>query len=162
MTVKNLGDGSGSVRDLKPGIRVFFEGPFGIFTARKVTRGLGHVVLVGGGVGIAPLLSLMDEFEDSVEIDVLFRVSTEEEIVMNRELDALATKRNAKVHYLIGSRKKHPMTAKDIMKYVPGFRYSDVYVCGPTPLVEAVREAAYACGVPKNRFHSEIFEFHAS
>ena len=162
VTVKNLGDGSGSVRDLKPGIRVFFEGPFGIFTARKVTRGLGHVVLVGGGVGIAPLLSLMDEFEDSVEIDVLFRVSTEEEIVMNRELDALATKRNAKVHYLIGSRKKHPMTAKDIMKYVPGFRYSDVYVCGPTPLVEAVREAAYACGVPKNRFHSEIFEFHAS
>ncbi len=162
ITVKNLGDGSESVRDLGLGTRVFFEGPYGVFTARKVTKGLGHVVLVGGGVGIAPLLALMDEFDDSVEIDVLFRVSTEEEIVLNRELDVLARKRDATVHYLVGSRKKHPMTAKDIMQYVPAFRYCDVYVCGPTPLVEAVREAAAACGVPRERFHAEIFEFHAS
>ncbi len=162
ITVKNLGDGSGSVMDLKPGTRVFFEGPFGIFTAGKVTRGLGHVVLVGGGVGIAPLLALMDDFDDSVDIDVLVRVSSEDQIGLNNDLDILAKKLGAQVHYLVGSRKKHPMTAKDIMKYVPAFRYSDVYVCGPTPLVEAVREAAIACGIPKGRFHAEIFEFHAN
>ena len=103
----------------------------------------------------------MDDFDDSVEIDVLFRVSTEEEIVLNRELDLLAKKRNAQIHYLVGPRKKHPMTAKDIMRYVPAFRYCDVYVCGPTPLVEAVREATKAVGIPKTRFHTEIFEFHA-
>ena len=162
ITVKNLGDGSGSVADIKPGVRVFFEGPYGVFTARKVTKGLGHVVLVGGGVGIAPLIAIMDEFDESVAVDVLVRVSTEEEIVLNRELDVLAEKRGAQVHYLVGSRKKHPMTAREIMKYVPGFRYCDVYVCGPTPLVEAVREAATAAGIPKGRFHAEIFEFHAS
>ncbi len=161
ITVKNLGDGSGAVKDLKPGTRVFFEGPYGIFTAQKVTRGLGHVVLIGGGVGIAPLLALIDEFEDSVDIDLLLRVSSEDEIVHNRELEEIAKKRGAQVHYLVGSRKVHPMTAKDIMRYVPAFRYCDVYVCGPTPLVEAVRQAADACGVPMNRFHTEIFEFHA-
>jgi ferredoxin-NADP reductase len=53
------------------------------------------------------------------------------------------------------------MNAKYIMKFVPAFRDSDVYVCGPTPLVEAVREAAESCGIPKNRFHDEAFEFHA-
>ena len=76
-------------------------------------------------------------------------------------LEEIAKKRGAQVHYLVGSRKVHPMTAKDIMRYVPAFRYCDVYVCGPTPLVEAVRQAADACGVPMNRFHTEIFEFHA-
>ena len=162
ITVKNLGDGSGSVADLKPGVRVFFEGPYGVFTARKVTKGLGHVVLVGGGVGIAPLIAIMDEFDESVAIDLLVRVSTEEEIVLNRELDLLAEKRGAQVHYLVGSRKKHPMTACEIMKYVPEFRYCDLYVCGPTPMVEAVREAAAAAGIPKSRFHAEIFEFHAN
>ncbi len=162
ITVKNLGDGSGSVGDVRPGTRVYFEGPYGVFTAQKVTKGLGQVVLVGGGVGIAPLLALMDEFDDSVAIDVLFRVSSEEEIVLNRELDDLAKKRGAQIHYLVGSRKKHPMNAREIMKYVPNFRFSDVYVCGPTALVEAVREAALASGVPKNRFHAEIFEFHAN
>ena len=162
ITVKSLGDGSSSVRYLKPGTRVYFEGPFGVFTARKVTRGLGHVVLIGGGVGITPLLAMMAEFDDSVHVDVLFRVSSEEEIVLNRELDSLASKRSAKIHYLVGSRKKHPMTAKEIMQYVPGFRYCDVYVCGPTPLVEAVREATKAVGIPESRFHTEIFEFHAT
>ncbi len=162
ITVKNLGDGSSSVRDLRPGTRVFFEGPYGIFTAGKVTQGLGHAVLIGGGVGIAPLLAILDAFDDTIDVDILVRVSTEQEIVLNRELDELARRRGAQVHYLVGSRKSHPMTAKQIMRYVPDFRYCDVYVCGPTAMVNAVRSAADALGIPKERFHTEIFEFHAS
>jgi ferredoxin-NADP reductase len=53
------------------------------------------------------------------------------------------------------------MNAKYISKFVPTFRDSEVYVCGPTPLVDAVREAARAVGIPKDRFHDEAFEFHA-
>ena len=54
------------------------------------------------------------------------------------------------------------MTAKQIMRYVPDFRYCDVYVCGPVAMVEAVRSAAGALGIPRERFHTEIFEFHAN
>ncbi len=162
ITVKNLGDGSEAVKDLVPGTRVYFEGPYGIFTANKVTRGLGHVVLIGGGVGIAPLLALMEDFATNVDVDVLIRVSTQEEVSLNREMEDLARTRGAKVHYLVGSRQDHPMTAKSIMRYVPDFRFCDVYVCGPTPLVEAVRDASRASGIPKERFHTEVFEFHAS
>jgi predicted ferric reductase len=160
VTVKNLGDASSQVRHLKIGTKVFFVGPFGIFTAKKATRGLGHAVLVGGGVGITPLRALLEEFDPSVEVDVLFRARSEEELVFKLELDELAQARGARVHYLMGSRKLHPMTASHIMKYVPEFRFSDVYVCGPTPLVDAVRHAALACGIPKERFHAEAFEFH--
>jgi ferredoxin-NADP reductase len=53
------------------------------------------------------------------------------------------------------------MNAKYISKFVPAFRDSEVYVCGPTPLVDAVREAARSVGIPKDRFHDEAFEFHA-
>jgi len=159
VTVKALGDASTDVINLKPGTRVFFEGPYGTFVASKATR--GHVTLIGGGVGITPLRALMEEFDPTMDIDVLFRASVEEDLVLRRELDALADSRGARVHYLVGSRKIHPMNAKYIMKFVPAFRDSDVYVCGPTPLVEAVREAAESCGIPKNRFHDEAFEFHA-
>ena len=159
VTVKELGDASSTVRSIKPGTRVFFEGPYGTFVASKATR--GHVVLVGGGVGITPLRALMEELDPSKEIDVLFRASREEDLVLRHELDALADKIGARVHYLVGSRKVHPMNAKYIMQYVPAFRDADVYVCGPTPLVDAVREAAESCGIPKNRFHDEAFEFHA-
>jgi predicted ferric reductase len=159
ITIKALGDHSEDIQNLNSGVRVVFEGPYGTFVASTSTR--GHVVLVGGGVGITPLRALMEEFDGTKEIDVLFRASTENDLVLRHELDALADQRGARVHYLVGSRKHHPMTAKYIMKYVPAFRDSDVYVCGPTPLVDAVREAAESCGIPKDRFHDEAFEFHS-
>jgi len=159
VTVKELGDHSGGVKDLKPGTRVVFEGPYGTFVAAKSTR--GHVLLVGGGVGITPLRALMEEIDPSKEVDVIFRASREEDLVLRHELDALADQIGARVHYLVGPRTVHPMSAKYIMQHVPAFRDSDVYVCGPTPLVDAVRDAAKSAGIPKDRFHDEAFEFHA-
>ena len=53
------------------------------------------------------------------------------------------------------------MDAEYISTFVQAFADADVYVCGPTPLVEAVREACKDAGIPKNRFHEEAFEFHA-
>jgi predicted ferric reductase len=159
VTVKELGDHSKMVKNLKKGTRVFFEGPYGTFVAATASK--GHIVLVGGGVGITPLRALMEEFDDSKQIDVLFRASREEDLVLRKELDEIADARGARVHYLVGSRKVHTMDAKYISKFVPAFADSDVYVCGPTPLVEAVREACKDAGIPKNRFHDEAFEFHA-
>ena len=159
VTVKELGDASGTITNIQPGTRVFFEGPYGTFVASKAK--MGHVLLVGGGVGITPLRALMEELDATKEIDVIFRASRVEDLVLRHELDELAKLRGARVHYLVGSRKEHPMNAKYISKFFPAFRDSDVYVCGPTPLVNAVRDAAQSVGIPKNRFHDEAFEFHA-
>jgi predicted ferric reductase len=158
VTVKNLGDASSAVANLKPGTRVFFEGPYGTFVASKASR--GHVVLVGGGVGITPIRALLDEFDPTKEIDILFRASTEADLVLKSELDKLAKKTGARVHYLVGPRSKHPMNAEYISKLVPAFKDSDVFICGPAPLVDAVRQAAVDVGIPKNRFHDEAFAFH--
>ena len=158
VTVKDLGDHSGSVTFIKPGTRVFLEGPYGAFTAGRASK--GHVSLIGGGVGITPIRAIMEEFPPAVEVDVIFRASKKEDLVLKEELDYLAEERGARVHYLIGPRSEHPMDAKYIMRIVPTFRDSDVYICGPTPLVDAVREAARNVGIPKNRFHDEAFAFH--
>jgi ferredoxin-NADP reductase len=53
------------------------------------------------------------------------------------------------------------MDAKSLEALVPRFADSDIYICGPAPLVDAVREAAESLGVPKNRFHDEAFAFHS-
>lgn len=161
ITVKDLGDHSRSLAFLKPGTRVFVEGPYGAFTAGRSTR--PHVVMIGGGVGITPIRALMDEFKNGVELDVLYRVSREEDLVLKEELDYLVSKSDGliRVYYLVGSRKQHPMDAKALENLVPWIADSDIYICGPGPLVETVKEAAAELGVPKNRFHDEAFAFHS-
>ena len=161
ITVKDLGDHSRSLADLKKGTRVFMEGPYGAFTAGRASR--KHVVLIGGGVGITPIRALMEEFREGVQLDVIFRASRSEDLVLREEMDYLAAQSEGsiRVHYLVGSRKIHPMDARSLKSLVPRLADSDIYICGPGPLVETVREAAKDLGVPKNRFHDEAFAFHS-
>jgi ferredoxin-NADP reductase len=159
ITVKDLGDHSRSLAQLKPGVRVFVEGPYGAFRAGRAT--MPHVVLVGGGVGITPVRALIDEFKNGVQLDVIYRASRKEDLVLKSELDYLQYHSNGsiRIHYLVGSRKEHPMDAKALHALVPRIADSDIYICGPGPLVEAVKQAAEDLGVPKNRFHDESFSF---
>jgi len=161
ITVKDLGDHSRSLALLKRNTRVFVEGPYGAFTAGRATR--PHIVLIGGGVGITPVRALMDEFKDGVEIDLIYRASKEEDLVLREELDYLAYNSGGtiRVHYLVGSRKNHPMDSRSLKALVPRFADCDIYICGPGPLVDAVRASAQDLGVPKNRFHDEAFAFHS-
>ena len=161
ITIKDLGDHSRSVAFLKPGTRVFVEGPYGAFTAGRATQ--PHVVMIGGGVGITPIRALMDEFRNGVQLDVIYRASSDADLFLKEELDYLVDKSNGsmRVHYLVGSRREHPMDAKSLKGLVPRIADSDIYICGPGPLVETVKQAAEDLGVPKNRFHAEAFAFHA-
>ena len=160
ITIKDLGDHSRATRYIKKGTRVFVEGPYGAFTAGRATQ--PHVVMVGGGVGITPIRALMDEFKNGVQMDVFYRVSRAEELILKDELDYLVAQSNgsARVHYMVGSRKEFPMDADFIKSYAPRVADSDIYICGPEALVETVRKAAEELGVPKNRFHDEDFAFH--
>lgn len=161
ITVKDLGDHSRSLALLKRNTRVFVEGPYGAFTAGRSTR--PHIVLIGGGVGITPVRALMDEFKDGVELDLIYRASRQEDLVLREELDYLAYNSGGtiRIHYLVGSRKDHPMDSRALKSLVPRIADSDIYICGPGPLVETVRQAVQDLGVPKNRFHDEAFAFHS-
>jgi predicted ferric reductase len=160
ITIKDLGDHSRATRHIKKGTRVFVEGPYGAFTAGRATQ--PHLVMVGGGVGITPIRALMDEFKNGVQMDVFYRVSKPEELILKDELDYLVAQSNGstRVHYMVGSRKQFPMDADFIKSYAPRVADSDIYICGPEALVETVRKAAEELGVPKNRFHDEDFAFH--
>ena len=160
ITIKDLGDHSRATRHIKPGTRVFVEGPYGAFTAGRATQ--PHIVAVGGGVGITPIRALMEEFKNGVEMDVFYRVSHPDDLILRDELDYLVAQSNGRVrvHYLAGSRRDYPMDADFIKAYAPRAADSDFYVCGPQALVETVRKAAEDLGVPKNRFHDEDFAFH--
>ena len=61
---------------------------------------------------------------------------------------------------MVGSRREHPMDAAHLLSVVPAVRQSDIYICGPKPLVAAVVDAARELGMSADRVHHEEFEFH--
>ena len=159
-TVKALGDSTSKIAEIPIGTRVIIEGPYGIFT-RDMASQFKHVTLVGGGVGITPLRAIIDEISEGTTIDVIYRAREEVDLVLKHELEDLVAKKGIKVHYLVGSRKEHPINEFTLKKYVPRFADSDVYVCGPEALIDDVVVAAQSAGIPKDRVHHEAFVYHA-
>jgi predicted ferric reductase len=162
ITVKGLGDHSRSMATIKPGTRVFIEGPYGAFRAGQAKK--KRVVLIGGGIGVTPVRALLDEFKDSVRIDFIYRVSREEDLALKDELDQIAQRSGGStaIHYMVGSRSQYPMDAAHLLSVVPHVRQSDIYICGPKALVWAVMQAADELGISPDRVHNEEFEFHKS
>jgi ferredoxin-NADP reductase len=160
ITVKGLGDHSRSMVTIKPGTRVFIEGPYGAFRAGQAKK--KRVVLIGGGIGVTPVRALLDEFKNSVHIDFIYRTSHVEDLALKAELDQIAAESGGftKIHYMVGSRRQHPMDAAHLLSVVPGVRESDIYICGPKALVAAVVGAAHDLGMSPDRVHHEEFEFH--
>ena len=82
ITVKDLGDHSAGLSRLAPGTRVAIEGPYGAFTAD--TAATDRLLLIGAGVGTAPILSLLQELPPEADVAVLLRASTPAELVPAR------------------------------------------------------------------------------
>ena len=159
ITVKNLGDHSASLREVKAGTRVVAEGPYGIFSAKRSAG--DRVVLIGGGVGVTPLRAILEEFPDHVEIDFIYRAVTDGDVILKKELDLIAPSKNVRLHYLVGEPEQHPMGPEDLLALIPHLAECDVYLCGPPGLIRIVRKSCEQAGVPRSRFHHEAFAFGA-
>ena len=157
ITVKDIGDHSRALSRLRPGTRVSAEGPYGSFTAGRTGRG---VLLLAGGVGITPLRAMFSTLPGPVTL--IYRASSERDIVFRDELDAIAAARGAKVYYLVGSRAEiggDPLSPRMLRSLVPGLDQQEVYVCGPAGMISAAVEALRGAGVPRRQIHFESFEF---
>ncbi len=158
-TVKDLGDHSGGLARLAPGTRVLAEGPYGAFTTRRRAR--RKVLLVAGGLGITPIRALFAALRAAPgDITLLYRASSAGDLVFRAELDELARRKGATVHYLIGPRTQRPdPIGPDVLAaLVPDARDRDVYLCGPSGMTDATTASLRALGVPRSRIHSERFE----
>lgn len=157
ITVKFLGDHSRWMADLKPGTRVFFEGPFGVFKADQATR--KHVTLIAGGVGVTPIRALLEELPQDCELTIIWRASTEQDLMLQDEVEQLAKWHNAKIQYLVGSRLHVNLDVRTLARIAPNIKHSDVFLCGPEAVVNQAVASALALGVPKSRIHDEAFAY---
>jgi predicted ferric reductase len=157
ITVKNLGDHSADLARLQRGTWVGIEGPYGVFTPD--TRQGDKVVLVGAGVGSAPILSLLQHLPLHTDVVVLLRASTEHELILRHEIAEEVRLRGGRLYELPGSRRDIPLDAGAMRSLVGDIRQRDAYVCGPEPFTESLAGSLARAGVPAERIHFESFAF---
>lgn len=163
LTVKEAGAHSAALAGLRPGTRVWAEGPYGAFTAAR--RRSPRVLLLAGGVGITPLRALFETLHG--DLTLVYRARRQQDLALRAELDAIAAARGATVHYVVDepaafgvrSSASSPLTARGLADLVPDLPRHEVYLCGPPGMTDAARRALREAGVPRRSVHHESFEF---
>ncbi|MER6308160.1 ferredoxin reductase family protein [Streptomyces sp. NPDC001657] len=157
ITVKEAGGHSAALARLRPGTRVWAEGPYGAFTAAR--QRASKVLLLAGGVGITPLRALFETLPG--EVTLVYRARRPEDLALRTELDAIAAARGAAAHYFVDEPAGYsaPLTARALSRLVPDLAAHEVYLCGPPGMTTAARRALRGAGVPRRHIHHESFEF---
>ncbi|MFE6822775.1 ferric reductase-like transmembrane domain-containing protein [Streptomyces sp. NPDC057690] len=153
LTAKAAGDGSAGLRHLKPGTRVFAEGPYGAFTAMHRTR--PEALLIAGGVGVTPIRALLEEIDGHAV--VIYRVAGERDAVLYDELHELALTKGAELHLVTGPPVPDRLAPRELVALVPDIAERDVFLCGPPPMMNAVLGTLRELDVPKPQIHFERF-----
>jgi predicted ferric reductase len=158
ITVKDLGDHSAGLARLQPGTRVTIEGPYGTFTADTAERDRG-LLLVGAGVGSAPVLALLQELPEKADVVVILRASTPGDLVLRDEVAGEVKRCGGRLVELVGSRHWVRLDAAALREIVPDVRHREVYLCGPDALSHQIASELERAGVAERRIHFESFTF---
>ncbi|MYM22135.1 2Fe-2S iron-sulfur cluster binding domain-containing protein [Duganella sp. FT135W] len=163
--VRNVPQGRMSTflaKDAQVGQPIAFSGPYGSFYLREVQRPL---LLLAGGTGIAPFLSMLQVLSASgmrQPVRMVFGVTNDVDLVAIEHLQRIAA-----AHPQFSFRtcvasddSAHPrkgyVTQHVEQEWLNGGDV-DIYLCGPVPMVDAVRRWLKDCGVTPANFYFEKF-----
>jgi ferredoxin-NADP reductase len=170
LTVEDIPDGEVSPylsEVLRPADLLELRGPIGGYFTWTEADG-GPLLLIGGGSGIAPLMSMLRyraEIGSDAPATLLYSSRSWEEIIYREELERLAADPGLRiVHTLTRS---HPDGWEGYTRRIDGAMLDEVvgapqpgslaYICGPTRLVEQVATSLADRGYLPARIKTERF-----
>ena len=161
ISVKKAANGYGSKHlheTFREGQRVKVSAPAGkfYFAGHESER----VVLVAGGIGITPMMSVIRSLTDrgwKGDIYLFYSVRTPTDVAFKEELEYLQ-KRYANLHVdVVISTERGHITKEIVEKALPGLNKGPIMLCGPDPMMTAMRKLFVDLGVPDAEIHQEAF-----
>jgi propane monooxygenase reductase component len=152
---------------LAVGDRLDLTGPFGVFTLRDSDENL---VFVGGGAGMAPILSLLRSMAErgiSRKATYYYGARGRRDLCFEAELRALETTL-PDFTYVPALSEPGPDDGWDgetglitdvVQRHESDLARAHAYVCGPPPMVEAAIPLLERLGVPSKRIYYDKFTF---
>ncbi len=171
LTIERLDDGEVSpylTGELRPGDELELRGPIGGWFTWRPEDG-GPLLLVGGGSGIVPLMAMIRQraaVQSLVPVCVLYSSRSSDEIIYHVELNQrAATDADLDVAYTLT--RSQPVGWQGYARRIDRAMLAEVgwapaehpliFICGPTPFVEAAATACVELGYTPERVKTERF-----
>jgi benzoate/toluate 1,2-dioxygenase reductase subunit len=163
--IRNIPNGLMSsflTQTVKPGDELSLTGPSGSFFLREVKR---PVLLLAGGTGLAPMLSMLAalaEVPPAHKVHLIYGVTNDSDLAEVAKIEAYGAQIPgfSWAACVANQESAHPNKGF-VTQHLPADALNggdvDVYLCGPPPMVEAVRGHFSAQGVMPASFHYEKF-----
>ena len=117
-------------------------------------RDAARTVLIAGGIGVTPLLSMAQTLErQQLGWELHYFAQSDDHVAFGEVLEPLSA---GLVKHLGLSPEQ---TADELEKITHGYEAaSHVYICGPGPMIKAARTIAAGAGWPEDAVHFEYFK----
>ena len=165
--IRAVGDWSSTVVPaLGPGTRVWVDGPFGAFTLDR--RPAAGFLFVAGGIGIAPVLSMLRTLRDRGDrrpLVVFYSAPDERRLAYREELERLQRDLALRI-VLVLTRSTRAGTAfatgrisdRLLTRHLPpGVDRYRCFLCGPPSMMDAVAASLVRLGVTRDAIETERF-----
>ncbi|WP_224363301.1 ferredoxin--NADP reductase [Hyalangium versicolor] len=176
LTVKRVAGGrvSNFLNDrASPGMTLEVRGPSGSFTAAPGNGAVRHLVLVAGGSGITPLMSMARTAlatEPTTSVSLVYGNRREQDIIFREALETLARAHEDRFRLRLvlseppsgwkgGVGLLNRYVLEDEFSVLPGLEAGPAtwFICGPEPMLVEARAALHSWGVKPERIREELF-----
>jgi predicted ferric reductase len=164
--IKEAGDFTRTIGGIREGAPAFVDGPYGNFT--PVAREAEGLVLIAGGVGIAPMLSILRDMRaraDRRPVVLIYGNRIAGQICHREELEALGAKLDFRLELVLseppeGWAGRVGMLDAAMLEACLGRGARGLHlVCGPGPMMTAVERGLLGLGVPAELIVLERFQY---
>ena len=150
---------------LTPGEEVEIEAPNGTFyfTGKEAA----NVLLIGGGVGITPMMSVaryLTETSWPGMVHLILGFRTPGDFIFRDEIAELEARNpNLRVTVTMSRSERESWSGRigqidaALLAQVPDIASHRVHICGPPPMMDAVKAALLGLGMPEGQIRTEAF-----
>jgi len=166
-TIKRLGDFTSQINTVEPGQHLYLDGPFGAFSIDRYPGAPGYV-FVAGGIGVAPVLSMLRTLADRGDrrpLWLFYAYRSMEHLTAREALQALQARLRLKSIIVLNepppdwTGESGFITREMLQRHLPANHVAlEYFLCGPTPMTASVEHSLDAIGVPLRRIHTELFD----
>jgi predicted ferric reductase len=174
--IKDVGDFTHQISQLQVGQKVFIDGPYGNFGVEAFSAKNDQLIMIAGGVGIAPMISILSQMERDQDANLMnkkilliYGNRVAEQAVNFKDMVKLESFKHLEVIQLVSEPTSDwqgltgvldtTILEKILRSHQINVKTAQFLICGPAEMIDSVETSLDQFGAPLANVASEKFQY---